>query len=654
MSRRAPCVALVMLAVGASAARAQVKEPAELLPASTLASIEVRQPARLARELAALLKGSAFEDMPGAMARFRAKQANAEQMWYLSEVSSVSMFFCPEMLAEGGRMRGGTLGLTGIDKEKGPRFVGVLLTGDSNVPGIFYRGTMSFGNVRLAAQCEGVSIYRERRVNYTYTAPPGPGAAPPAPTRTEVDSGPAMALLPGALVFGTVDDVKDAIRRLKGKSADPSLASVSAYREAAQRDDRPGLFAYANVAALAAAADEAMTHPSQRQAAEWRAVKALFNPKAIRSATAALTLQSGGFELHARVRTDAGEKNPLLELLPDRKAPVELLHFVPRDALVAAAANLDGERRWEQALKLLEAVMNVPRPGGGRPSEAVRELEKQLKLNLGKDVFGRLSGAAVFVDVPDGLALPVLVLQGSDAKAARALEEEALPRLLSLLGASEAPKQEEVEGGPIRSVPAKLAPGWSAVHYGRSGAVLVIGADRKRVAEALAGGRKKAGLAADEAVTAGVKELGGAAVVGVASLGRGLVEAYKDSERWANPRIMGGPTPPPGAGAPPGGIPVTQAEPGKLSDAARKRAQELARAFEPLPPLVFGLARQPDGLTLTVRQPQLRRVSAKAIDLWVESAMERAVRRRFGGATMPTPAPAIEPAPPVKKEAPRK
>jgi hypothetical protein len=275
----------------------------------------------------------------------------------------------------------------------------------------------------------------------------------------------------------------------------------------------------------------------------------------------------------------------------------------------------------------------------------VGEREKRLKLNLGKDIFGRLKGVAVFADVGEGKRPggPVLVLQGSDAKAARALEEEALPRLLSLLGDAEAPKQEEVEGAPIRSVPAKVVPGWVAVHYGRSGAVLVIGGDRKRVAEALAAGRKKAGLAADGAVTAGVKELGDPAVAGVVSLGRALVEAYKESERWANPRITG-PTPPPGAGAPPGGIPATRVEPGKLSGEAEKRAQELARAFGPLPPLIFGLTRQADGLTLTARQPQLRRVSARAIDLWVEAAMERASRRRFGTTTAvpskPAPAPA--------------
>jgi hypothetical protein len=657
MRRRAPFVALVVLAVGAPAARAQVKEPAELLPASTLASVEFRQPARLARELAALVKGSALEDMPGTVALFRERHANAES-WFLSDLVGFSLFLSPEMLAEGGRLRGGILGLTGIDKEKGPRYVGVLLTGDSNVPGIFYRGQMTFSNVRLAGQCEGVSIFQERRVSYSYAAPAAPGA-PAASTRKVEDSGPAMALLPGALVVGSPPEaVKDVIRRLKGKSGDPALASVSAYREALGRDDRPGLFAYANVAALAAAVDESMANASQGSVAEWRAAKALFNPRAIRGATVALTLQNGAVELQARVRTEPGEKSPLLELLPDGKAPVELLQFVPRDATVAGAAGLgDGEQRWEKALQLLDTVVPAPRPPG-RAIDAVRELERQVKLNLGKDVFGRLSGVALFADAREGKRPggPVLILQGKDAKAGRALEQEVLPRLFGLLGggATPAATREEVDGQPIHSLAGVKLPWGKGAYFGRSGAVLVVGADRQRVADALSTGRKKAGLASDEAVATGTRDLGGPALVGVASLGRLAVEAFKESERWANPQLLA-PTPAPGAAAPPGGGRAARVEPGKVTEAGEKRAREFGRAFAPLPPLVFGLTRQPDGLALTARQPQLRRASARAIDLWVEAALERSVRRRMGfGAVGATSAPAPAKAATPAKDKPKK
>jgi hypothetical protein len=650
---------LVVLAVGASGARAQVKEPAELLPASTLASVELRQPARLSRELAALVKGSALEDMPGTMARFRAKQSNPDQMWFLDEVAGFAMFLAPEMLAEGARLRGGILGLTGLDKEKGPRYVGVVLTGDSNAPGLFYRGAMSFGNVRLAGRCEGVPIYQERRVTHVYTAPVAPGGAAGVNTRKEED-GPAMALLPGALVFGSsADEVQGVIRRFKGKSGDPSLAGVSAYRKGLAQESRPGLFAYVDFAALAAALEETVPASPGREAEWWAVLRRLVNPRAVPRGTASLTVHNGSVELQARFYAEAGEKSPLLGLLPDRKAPVELLHFVPRDVLVGGAAGLgDGEKRWRDVLALADALVKSASPGDTRasflPSKAVAEAERQMKLDLGKDVFGRLSGAAFFADASDGKRPggPVLILQGTDVKAARALEEEALPRLLSLAGA-DAPTREEVDGQPIRSVAITLMPGWKALHFGRSGNVLVIGPDRQRVSEALAAGRKKAGLAGEEPVAAGVKELSDPTAVGVASLGGALVELYKESERWASPRIMGGPTPPPGAGVPPGGIPASKVEPGKLSESAQKRAQELTRAFQPLPPLVFGLTRQPDSLTLTVRQPQLRRASARAIDLWVESALERAARRRidggyYGTATAVPATPA--PAPPAGKD----
>ena len=67
-----------------------------------------------------------------------------------------------------------------------------------------------------------------------------------------------MALLPSTIVLGsTAEGVKDVILRYKGKSSEPSLASVAAYKEAAKQRDKPGLFAYTDLAALAQRMDEA-------------------------------------------------------------------------------------------------------------------------------------------------------------------------------------------------------------------------------------------------------------------------------------------------------------------------------------------------------------------------------------------------------------
>ncbi len=69
--------AVALMTVCASA-QAQMKEAVELLPAQTLACIELRHPERLSREVAALVKGSSLEDLPRRMAQKRA--ANGDGM----------------------------------------------------------------------------------------------------------------------------------------------------------------------------------------------------------------------------------------------------------------------------------------------------------------------------------------------------------------------------------------------------------------------------------------------------------------------------------------------------------------------------------------------------------------------------------------------
>ena len=71
MLKRWPILVLVALAVPALA-RADQPTPADtadLLPAGTLACVEVRQPAKLSREVAALARGSFLEDMPALAAQ---------------------------------------------------------------------------------------------------------------------------------------------------------------------------------------------------------------------------------------------------------------------------------------------------------------------------------------------------------------------------------------------------------------------------------------------------------------------------------------------------------------------------------------------------------------------------------------------------------
>ncbi len=659
MTCRAPWQAAAVLAVLGltAAARAEVKDAAELLPAQTLACVEVRQPERLAREISALVKGSALDDMPAVMAKFREKLGDNMPFYFFNEAAVMSLLFSPEMINECGRVQGGVVAVTGINKD-GPEVVGVVLAGDSNLPTFYLRAMLTADySVRGVAEAEGVRIYRERRQIYQPAV-----AGQPAPAPTWQDSGPFMALLPSTIVLGsTAQGVKDVIVRFKGKSSEPSLASLASYKEAAKQRDKPGLFAYTDLAALAERMDKAGQElgPMERQ---WRVVKAAVNPKAVRGATASLTLQNGVVELKARVDLDPKQSSPLVDLLTAKSASPDALFFTPRDGLLTLSLNLnDGEKRWGTLMELIDSL-DKPGPGEAErpaPSKALKELEDRVKLNVAKDVLGRLTGAAVVLDGPvkgsmetytvprpggpgpqgagHGMAqyeaLPfgrpsLLVLQAADADAAKYLEEQGVPKLIGLgTGEPPAPIRQDVDGRSISTVAAGAAEGLFGsknLYVGREGAFVVIGPDRKEVVAALAAGARKEGLLGDDKTAAAVKDLEDPLAVGVFSLGKGIVDVFKLVERQ---------TPAPAfttAVAGPGPAPVPKPEekppaPPQLSKRAEKTIADAAKAVDALPPTVFSLGHTPDGLTLEIKQTGLKGVSVKVIDLFIHSSLDRVV-----------------------------
>src|SRR5207248_3055674 len=82
--------------------RAQVKDAAELLPAQTLAYVEINQPGKLAKEVAQLLKGSPFDNLPLYLAKYR-KDKDLTDTWFLQEVGAFGISLNPERLNEVGR-----------------------------------------------------------------------------------------------------------------------------------------------------------------------------------------------------------------------------------------------------------------------------------------------------------------------------------------------------------------------------------------------------------------------------------------------------------------------------------------------------------------------------------------------------------------------
>jgi hypothetical protein len=589
-------------------ARAQVKDAADLLPAETLACVELRHPDRLAREAAALVRGSAVENLPAALARLRERMPPDQVFWSRSEVEVLGLFFSPEMIAEAGRIQGGFVAFTGIARDGMPEIVGALQSGTSNFPGLYMRGMLSFSNVFIVGEAEGIPLFRERSRVWQMKVPKG--AAPPPPPMPK-ETGPIMAMPPGMLVFGsTVESVKALLRRARGKDAGPTLGSVSAYKEAAALRDRPGLFAYADLQALTTQMDELAKKPENRIGREWDLLKAVVKPGSFRNATAALTLVNGTLELSVRANLADRPDNPLLAVLPRKAAATELLHFLPRGALAGITMGQgDGEKRWEAVLALVDAVARVNGAEDNLPSKSVRELEEKVGLRVGKDVLARLSGLAASFEVDKEMPGGLVVLRCVDEKAAQFLEERGLPRLLALAlgGEGPVPERAEVEGKRITSLAGKLPPGM-ALHYGRSGSVLVIGQEPSRVVRTLVAGTKKEGLPAEPKVEAVLKEIEGPrSAVGIVAAGRALMAMVA----LGSPKVIN----PPGAAE----------EPNKI-------LQQLNRVVEAMPPLAVTLAQQPAAVTLEVRQTGLRRTMPRLLDVWVESALERSMagRNPFG------------------------
>jgi hypothetical protein len=614
---RALCGAALLLAL-AGPAGAQVKEAAELLPAGTLAYIEARHPERLSRELAALTKGSAVSDMAATAAKFRERLGDARRIWLSEDISIFGSIFGPEWLAEGGRLQGAVFALTGISKD-GPEMVGVILSGSSNIPGLYLRTMLAAdSSIRARGEVEGVTLYRDRRRDYRKERDfEKKDFDRPRPPPVFYDSGPFYAIVPGGIAIGTETAVKEVIRRAKGKSADPSLASVRAYKESARLRDRPGLFAYADLQAL-----DAQMAQLKDAAREWEQVKAVLKPQTFRSVTASLTLAGGELELQARLQLDAKQSSPLLDAFPGRKADVNLLHYVPGDAALGLVVGMsDGGERFQKLLALLDAL---GKQFGWRdlPGQGVQELEKKTKLSLGKDVFGRIASMGVVVEtrsvVPEkAMRLPMLVISATDAEAAKFLEETALPRLLAFAaGKDEVTLPTREKGQDVSELPHDLPMLGKALYCGRQGRTLVIGQDRKRVSEVLIGGAREQGVLADKQVAAAVKALDAPLVVGVASAGQALVPLLRDLEmerprRFKEEKFPGGGAPPP------------PAKPPQVFD---RYIKDLEKAVGAMQPGVISVTRKADLWHLEFRQSGLREHAPRLINIWIESALERAAR----------------------------
>ena len=148
--------AAYLLLVRAGSAAAEVNDLADLVPAHSLAYLELHDPPRLARELHALVEGSYLQHPASFFAHHGKKRGKSnEDAFILAWLGS------PEFIDELGDWQGGCMALTGFTKNDYPEITGVLRTGKSRMLPLGLRMALAAsGEVRASAASRACPSFR--------------------------------------------------------------------------------------------------------------------------------------------------------------------------------------------------------------------------------------------------------------------------------------------------------------------------------------------------------------------------------------------------------------------------------------------------------------------------------------------------------------
>ena len=614
-------LAVAVLLAAAQVSRAQVRDLAELFPAKTRAYLEINSIADVVKEVRGLVKGSCLEDPPRSLEKFGDLARNS---FFFADFLEVGVLLSSEGLTEISRIRGGAIACTDLtdDPGKNPAIVGVLLTGESNLPALFMRLVLSVPLAKKVGEVEGVRLYQSR--DQILEKVPLDGQQPEFR-----ESGPVMALMPGIVIAGSsTEAVGDVIRRCKGKAKGASLASVADFKNAADLRAKPGLFVHGDGEALAKlvlmtanslknrapvyALEQEIPKLEDRKNLPLEAKGEIQKGKGLTGLSQELmdlakgfhpinfnlTLKDGSAQLNGRVALDAKGKSPWAEFFSPRTIDLNMLRFMPnKGGLGIFAALPEGTGFWDKLGK------------------AAPLLDTELSLALGKDL---LKMARVGL-VDAGRNDPVFLVEATDTAGAQAL-------------------------GEILGKRAKKA-------TNTKGRMVALASDPKLAVEVLTG----KGLGADKKMLEALKDHQQAQVLLVFSVSQMIAKAIReDAKMQGQPKSYDKKVEP----APKieglqelllqgrlGEKKPEVKEPPPLESAKKLKllAERAAKSLESLPPFVLSLSKKSDQLVLHGRQLHLQTLVPRLIDVLVEWELTSS---RFGMYETELP-----PLPPPKKEA---
>lgn len=608
--------AAVLLTAVAPAGRAA--DPAALFPASTLAYAEVTGLGTAGPELAALLRGTVFEDVLTYVHNRRDKSTEPRDLFGKDELAVLGLLAAPEMQAELKRLGGVGAGLTGFSDRGEPRGAVAILTGDSPAAGLFARAVLALSAVRRVGDIEGVPIFQYHTPGFVYDNNGQQRLANDKPPPAATDKL-TLAYLPGLFVLATDRAVVgELVRRFEGRSTD-SLAGTAAFKEAAGRHRQPGVFGYAAAEPFCtayAAALKAGGSGVEPDALGW--FKMLANVKAVKYVAVTARARDGGLAVTGAVGFDPAQKSPLLAALGGPPATPDLLHSAPSPAAGAIGFHLPEKDRAAAAVGLMNAVAVSAGQVGRSPGETVRELEKKYQTPISDEVLGRTRGVTVVFPpaapppkegAPPpkaGVVLPTLVLHTDTPEAAGGWAD-LVPKLFGDLakGPPPQPAAETVGGVRVLSLPAAAVPWKAPLHFGHKDTRFAIGTDRATVAAAVTG------AASSSIVGVGKPAFppgDGAAALAAVTPG-GFLRALDVLTKADGPA-----TPPkPAAGGRrmqrfnPWGQPIQDDQPdAKQLEDEGKAWGAMVKAAEPMGPTGVAVRRVGDELRVEVWQPKVR------------------------------------------------
>jgi hypothetical protein len=221
------------------------------------------------------------------------------------------------------------------------------------------------------------------------------------------------------------------------------------------------------------------------------------NPEAFPVVAGNLSFTNDEISVTVKATLSLKQPSPLRDLLLKTADP-KLQILAPADAAVAISYALpDSQDRARAILAFSDAWAKAMGEIGPLPSELITEEGQRIGINFRDAVLRRLTAITFIMpmqqELPKGTPRYPILIGHTNSEADAAVIADMMPKLVRLLSRTDSvitPAVETIQNIRVLSLSAEAKAGWPAIHYTRTGAYVVLAADRKWVAQVAAGNNK--------------------------------------------------------------------------------------------------------------------------------------------------------------------